>query len=530
MLGSLRAKFGLIATAGLLVAVVMTLLLIGLAQRSEAIVSAAQETQQHIAALLDLQNALERFRNETFLDIREESVDSAGLQVARTEFIDAMNRIRALTRVGSSLPPEVGEQLHEQAMRVVELFNRRSDLGREVDDIWEHYANQQALSRIRQAYANYYDDYYKLRELMHNQAQLENRLLEASVARAESLRHATTPVALVCLILALLGYAVVFSLVWGRLVPGLRKLESSARAFGAGAAGHPIDLDGDDELSRVSHAFDYMAEQLAQKQRSLQEFAVSQEAAVADRTRELESANQTLAAADQQRRAFLADISHELRTPLTIIRGEAQMALRQDDNRVVDPISALERILSQTRGLSRLIDDLFLIARAEAGGLVLQECELDVAALAHKVAREVSGIAEELDVRVAVQADAATWSVADPDRIRQMLMALIDNALRHARSPSRHPALEIVLSVWSKQGSTCIAVGDNGPGFAPGTLSELFLRFRRGSSATEGSGLGLGVVRALAEAMGGSVELANRPEGGGVVTMRLRAARVEEEG
>jgi signal transduction histidine kinase len=291
--------------------------------------------------------------------------------------------------------------------------------------------------------------------------------------------------------------------------------------------GRPIDLDGNDELSRVSQAFDYMAEQLSQKQQSLQQLAVRQEAAVAERTRELENANQALAAADQRRRAFLTDISHELRTPLTIIRGEAQMALRSGDESTIDPVETLERILSQTRSLSRLVDDLFLIARAEAGGLILHESELDLASLTSTVVKDVSGIAQDLGVSVSVHAGTAVRAVADADRVRQVLIGLIDNALRHARTPSGLPALEITLSAWEEDASACVSVSDNGPGFSPDILGELFVRFRRGGSGAEGSGLGLTVVRALIEAMGGSVELANRSEGGAAITMRLRRAARE---
>lgn len=529
MLGTLRAKFGLTATAGLLVAVVMTALLIVVAQRSEGIVNTAHATQQRIATLLDLQNALDRFQTETFLDIRQGPINPPSLKAARTEFIEAADRIHGQLQAGTGLVPATAGQLHLQAMRVVELFDRRSALGREVDEIWERYANQQPLNRVRQVYAGYYDEYHKLRALIHNQVLLENQSLEGAVEHAQALRHAITPIALLCLVLALLGYGVVFSLVWGRLSPGLRTLESRARAVGSGEIGHPIDLDGDDELSQVSHAFDYMAEQLAQKQQSLQQLADSQEAAITERTRELENANQALATADHQRRAFFADISHELRTPLTIIRGEAQTALRSSDDKVIDPVVTLGRILSQTRSLSRLVDDLFLIARAEAGGLVLRERELDVVVLAGRVAKDVSGIAQELGVRVTVQAERPVRVLADPDRVRQALMGLIDNALHHARPPAGGPALEVVLSAWTESGCACISVEDNGPGFAADILSEVFVRFRRGSSTTEGSGLGLSVVRALAEAMGGSVELSNRATGGAVVTLRLRRVLNEEQ-
>lgn len=530
VLGTLRAKFGLTATAGLLVAVVMTVLLIVVAQRSENIVNVAHETQQRIASLLELQNALDRFQNETVIQVREVTPDPARLQTGRREFIEAATRIKTEGHTGAGLPPATAERFYQQAMRVLELFDRRAALGREIDYIWESYATAQALARVRQIYADFYEDYYKLRELIHQQVPLENEHMQAAVESAQALRHATTPAALLCLILALLGYGVVFGLVWGRLSPGLRKLENSARAVGAGDMDHPIELAGDDELSHVSRAFEHMAAQLAQKQQSLHQLAIHQEAVVAERTRELQSANQALAAADQRRRSFLADISHELRTPLTIIRGEAQMALRSSDNSdSIDPVATLERILSQTRSLSRLVDDLFLIARAEAGGLILHESEFDLSLIAKRVTRDVSGIAQELGVSISLAADTAVGCFADPDRVRQVMIGLIDNALRHARPTAPHSQLKILISTWQEQQFACAAVSDNGPGFASDTLSELFVRFRPGRTGDEGSGLGLTVARALVEAMGGTVELSNRADGGAVITLRLRGLSREDD-
>src|SRR5690606_32405342 len=117
--------------------------------------------------------------------------------------------------------------------------------------------------------------------------------------------------------------------------------------------------------------------------------------AVIARTRELRKANEELSTVNQRRQAFLADISHELRTPLTIIRGETQVAMRLAEQPGFDPHEVFERILKQTRDLSRMVDDLFVIARARAGVLPLHLERLDLQRLARDLASDFETVASE---------------------------------------------------------------------------------------------------------------------------------------
>src|SRR5690606_21597548 len=160
--------------------------------------------------------------------------------------------------------------------------------------------------------------------------------------------------------------------------------------FASGDLDHRVRLGGEDELARLGNAFDTMAEQLAEKQNALRQIQVGLEAAVRERTLDLERANRELAASDSRRRAFMADIGHELRTPLTIIRGEAQLALRtlEQARSTEEALESLERIVKLTRDLSRMVDDLFLIARAEAGGLPMEIQRTDLRELIRSVARD----------------------------------------------------------------------------------------------------------------------------------------------
>lgn len=233
----------------------------------------------------------------------------------------------------------------------------------------------------------------------------------------------------------------------------------------------------------------------------------------------LQKTNLALEAEDERRRAFLVDASHELRIPLTIIRGEAQVALRRDAGEHPETAEALERILSQTRAVTRMLDDLFLIARAEAGGLHMNLQRVDVGELASATASDFSTIACESGARVSCRRDTGLVVMADVDRLRQMLAALIDNALRHTWQ-----GVTVKVEARRDGASVLLTVDDDGPGIDPAIADQLFQRFRRSRTRSDGSGLGLTVTRALAEAHTGSVGIERSPMGGARIVVRLQSA------
>ncbi len=192
------------------------------------------------------------------------------------------------------------------------------------------------------------------------------------------------------------------------------------------------------------------------------------------------------------------------------------MALRAGDRTHIDPVDVYERILQQTRGLSCLVDDLFLIARAEAGGLRLNLQEVDLNALVAGVAHDFSTLACEQGATVRARLGPPVRALGDPDRIRQALAALIDNALRHTR-----PGVNVVVETVEESETVAVKVSDDGPGLDLSAPGALFGRFRRGKTRGEGSGLGLTVVRALTEAQGGEASLGASETGGACATVRL---------
>jgi two-component system, OmpR family, sensor histidine kinase BaeS len=208
---------------------------------------------------------------------------------------------------------------------------------------------------------------------------------------------------------------------------------------------------------------------------------------------------------EEARRRLTADVAHELRTPLTVLRSELEAM--EDGLMETDPAA----LLGQVELLTRLVNDLRLLSRAEGGELRLEHVEVDLADETRAAVRAFSARAAEAGVRLEVHAEPVHVR-GDPDRLRQVVNALLDNALRHgARS-----RIEVTLR---RQGSDAVLeVADDGPGIAEEQLPLVFDRFYRGDAArrreTGGSGLGLAIVAAIVSLHGG----------------RAAAERVEHDG
>jgi heavy metal sensor kinase len=215
---------------------------------------------------------------------------------------------------------------------------------------------------------------------------------------------------------------------------------------------------------------------------------------------------------------FTADASHELRAPLTLMRCELEGALSRNRSR-----DEYKRVLTALHGevdhLSRLADQLLMLARADAGGLMPEREAIDVADFLHETAARWEAVAERRGVRVDVSAPASGRLGADPRLIRRVLDNLLDNAVRHAP-----PGTSVTLSGYTAGGGWNLEVADEGPGVPPEHRGELFSRFRKFDSARTpdaegGAGLGLALSAAIARAHGGELELV--PEGSGA-TLRLK--------
>jgi signal transduction histidine kinase len=225
-----------------------------------------------------------------------------------------------------------------------------------------------------------------------------------------------------------------------------------------------------------------------------------------------ETLNEMLArleAALERERGFVADAGHELRTPLAILRTELELALRQAGS--ADELKeAIGRSAHEVDRLSQLAEGLLLIARSEEGGLSLRVERVDVDELFARVLRRVGSRAHAEGKRVAaLPADAAVDG--DPVRLEQAIVNLVDNALRYGGA-------DVVLAASAANGSLELHVRDDGAGFPDEFLTRAFERFSRADTARGrgGAGLGLAIVRTIAEAHGGSAHAANREPGADV--------------
>lgn len=221
----------------------------------------------------------------------------------------------------------------------------------------------------------------------------------------------------------------------------------------------------------------------------------------------------------RRQRDFVADAAHELRTPLAIQRTAMELGLATDST--AEQQGVIEQALSENVHLTRLVDNLSLLARADSGAVTLERGRVDLADLASETAAGVAILAEERDVRLLVEAAPGAWVLGDAGRLRQVLLILLDNALKFTPDGG-----SISVSVARQGGQVRLEVRDSGPGIAPADLPHLFERFYRADKArtSSGTGLGLAIGRWIVEAHGGRIAAANLPEGGALFTVTLPSA------
>ena len=274
-----------------------------------------------------------------------------------------------------------------------------------------------------------------------------------------------------------------------QLLRPIRELTAINQRYRLGERDARFQIRGRDEINRLGETFNGLADQLGIEQR--------------------------------RQKQLVADIAHELRTPLTVLKGELEYL--QDGLSQPTP-QTLHRLVEEVDLLSRLVADLRLVSLADTDGLRLERCKVNLTELTREVMTAFERQAQTVGKHLQFEAESVRLEL-DPERIRQVLYNLLDNALRHTPKGGT-----VRCAIRKAEHQILLEISDEGPGIPPADLERVFERLYRTDAARNreagGSGLGLAIVRTLVEAHGGQVWAANRLKGGAVFTVCLSPSAV----
>jgi two-component system OmpR family sensor kinase len=297
---------------------------------------------------------------------------------------------------------------------------------------------------------------------------------------------------LIGLVVVAIAGALAWALVRVELRP-LRRIEDTAAAIAAGDLSQRVDVGAPGtEVGRLGDSLNAM---LAQIERAFDERRAS----------------------ESRLRRFVADAGHELRTPLTSVRGYAELYRRGASERPEDLAMIMARIESEAERMGVLVEDLLLLAKLDQGR-PLERHPVVLSRVVTDMATDQRMLHADWPLELHVTPDIEV--VGDELRLRQAVGNLLANTRAHTP-----PGTRIVLSASTHEGMAVVEVADDGPGVPPEVMGRVFERFFRAdpsrSRASGGSGLGLSIVAAIAEAHGGSVEVESPPAGGAVFRILL---------
>jgi signal transduction histidine kinase len=308
------------------------------------------------------------------------------------------------------------------------------------------------------------------------------------------------------------------------LVRPIESIQAAAAKIGSGALNQRIEIASSDELGALADEFNRMAARL-------QAYYADLERKVQERTRELATAlaqldqkSRELEAASHHKSEFLANMSHELRTPLNAISGFSQV-LRKGLVGEINEKQAeyLDDVLTASRHLLSLIDDVLDLAKVEAGQIELRVAPFSLFDALEGGAVVVRERATMGEVRVSVTSDPGiTTVIGDERRIRQVIFNLLSNAVKFTPAGG-----EVSISAARVDGEIRVSVRDTGPGIPPEDQERIFQEFQQaeaGKEQREGTGLGLALSKRLVELHDGRIWVDSKPGIGSTFTFTLPQA------
>jgi len=360
----------------------------------------------------------------------------------------------------------------------------------------------------------------QFREAIDSAVNRQSKVVAALNARIDTLNSAMFwfTIGLGALSLAFVVYGCFW--LFGQLYKPLMLIQNATSNIAGGDYKQPITEQLDSEFQSLVNSINELGDRLqAHEEQQLQsrkelEFQVEQ------RTAELTNANLQLTKTDARRRQFINDISHELRTPLTIIRGEAQISLRMQSCEVDAHQSTLQSILDQAIVLSKLVDDLLLLTRAEMNNLHLECTRQSMYELVKAQVEKWRRHDDTRELSLMCEPECETLELnIDEHRVQQVVSILLDNAFKYSPSGS---AVQIALTL--EDGALEISVSDHGDGISAAEIEHIFERFVRFRKHKDGLGLGLPIAKTIVEAHGGHIRVESEQGQGSVFTFSLPAS------
>jgi two-component system OmpR family sensor kinase len=321
-------------------------------------------------------------------------------------------------------------------------------------------------------------------------------LLSTSLRRSTAVlyEHMLSMLLAGLLVLLLTAIAIFFT-VHANLRP-LERMLAVAQHIAKGDLSQRVSLpQGNDEIGLLARSFDEMVDHI-------------------------QAAFTMRAQTEARLRQFLADVSHELRTPLTAIGAYTDVLLGAATRHYVADTSLLQAMRREIDRTSRLVQDLLLLARSDRATTFNMQ-PVDLSSVCGEVAEQVRLMLGERTLQTEIVGQLSV--IGDADRIQQVLLNLLDNAVRHTPTGT-----QIELHLTARGFSAWVSIADTGPGFPPASLPYIFERFfytAHAVDAEQHSGLGLAIAKAIVEAHGGAIVAFNRPTGGACVQLRLPLRR-----
>ncbi|MBN1431069.1 MAG: HAMP domain-containing histidine kinase [Anaerolineae bacterium] len=337
---------------------------------------------------------------------------------------------------------------------------------------------------------------YNIPLMVDNQVVLIAQVARPLTERDRSLAALSTTLIIGSLLTTLAAFGIGWMLSGTALNP-IHRITHTAQAIGSESDfTRRVDYTGpNDEVGRLATTFNAMLSRL-------------------------QEAYQRVSDALKMQRDFVADVSHELRTPLTTVRGNLALLRRDPPIPNEEQADILNDLVEESDRLIRLVNNLLVLARADAGQSLKRE-PVPARTVIEQACRQARQRERQREI---IEAGQEVIVQGDRDALKQVLLTLLDNALKYTEGT-------ITVTTRTSGQHGIIEVMDNGPGISPDTLPHVFERFYRGDidTSVSGHGLGLSIARSLIEGQGGTISIESRIAGGSTVQIRLPLAQEGQE-